>query len=168
MRQCTVIFGIRCAFLALTAALALTPAAGNAAGADVVTEMYTWWNKAIYSPYELNPAAFGKYYTQEAALKLNGVVVDKGVDNISKRFVAISSHGGKVENIMPALVVFQSGDQVFMQHLIYSARDGKEVCMIAAGHADLVGGKIAVMDIVRTEITAASGDIYAQCLKTHK
>ncbi len=162
------IFDIRCASLALTFALALAPAAGNAANTDVVTEMYTWWNKAIYSSSELTPAAFGEYYTQDAVLKLNGVVVDKGVDNISKRFVALSSRGGKVENIMPALVVFQSGDQVFMQHLIYSARDGKEVCMIAAGHADLVGGKIAVMDIVRTEVTAASGDILAQCLKTHK
>jgi hypothetical protein len=160
--------GIRCTFLILTAALVLTPAAVNAARADVVTEMYTWWNKAIYSPSELTPAAFGRFYTQDTVLKLNGVIVDEGVDDISKRFIAISSAGGKVENIMPALVVFQAGDQVFMQHLIYSARDGKEVCMIAAGRAELVGGKIAVMDIVRTEVTATSGDIHARCLNTHK
>lgn len=159
-------FDVRCVCLALAAALA--PSAADATTSDIVSEMYSWWNKAIYSEAELTPEAFGKYYTNDIVLKLNGTVVDHDIDNMSNRFISISRRGGNVENIMPPIMTFQSGNNIFTQHLIYVQRNGKETCLLASGYAKLKDGKIALVDLVRTEVTEASGEIYTRCLKSHK
>lgn len=131
---------------------------------DPVSKMFSWWNQAIKSQDRLSPAEFKRYYTNDAVLRIDGVDVSKGVEDISRHFRAIGASGAQVVIEVPFEEVFTSGNRLFTEHLIYSNRNGVETCLLAAGHVELRANKISLVSLVRTKLPEDS-ELYRKCLK---
>jgi hypothetical protein len=156
--------------LLLTAAMALAAAPAPAAAAeakatDKLSQMFVWWNTAFKTPGAYTAANFRKHFTEDATLTLEGREVIRGVEQWATHFQKIQSGGGDVEIVVPFKTVFQKGDQIYTYHVIRSRRDGKLGCSLAAGHAELKGGKIASIVLVRSDLNADKGPLDPQCWK---
>lgn len=151
------------AFAACLAALTMTvPAAAQAPG-DALSKMFIWWDQAFKTPGAFTPEAFGKYFTPDAALTLEGRTVVRGLDQWATHFQKIQASGSEVEIVVPFKDVFQSGSKIYTYHIIRSRRNGTTGCVLAAGHAVMRGTKIASITLVRMQMDPAKGPLDPQC-----
>jgi hypothetical protein len=130
---------------------------------DVLSKMFIWWNEAFRTPGAYTPENFSKFFTPDATLVLEGRTVINGVDQWATHFQRIQSGGGDVEIVVPFKDVFEADDRVYTYHVIRSRRDGKAGCSLAAGHAELEGGKIASIVLVRHTLEAGKDPLDPQC-----
>jgi hypothetical protein len=138
---------------------ASSPAQADAGGArqrDRLSEMFAWWNEAMASPGGFTEEAFSVWFTDDAPLVIDGVEVMRGPAGWAQRFQMIQAQTDAVEIVLPFRYSFQQGDRIYTYHVIRSRAQGKVSCMLAAGHADLVAGKISAVTLVRAEIDPAS------------
>lgn len=153
------------AFLAGIAA-AFCLSASNAAPvptSDALSKMFIWWNQAFKTPGAYTADAFRKHFTEDATLILEGREVIHGVDQWATHFQRIQAGGGDVEIVVPFKDVFQKGNKIYNYHVIRSRRDGKVGCSLAAGHAELRGGKIASIVLVRAEVDVTQDTVDPLC-----
>ncbi|MBB3182241.1 hypothetical protein [Variovorax sp. Sphag1AA] len=126
---------------------------------DKLSEMFVWWNDAMKTPGALTEAGFAKYFTADAPLVIDGVEATRGPDGWANHFQNIQAAvgpDGRVETVVPFRYVFQKDDRIYTYHVIRSRAHGMVSCMLAAGHADLKGGRINKVTLVRAEIDPAS------------
>lgn len=143
------------ASIAILLGLGLGPVAADAQQGQetVLTQMFQWWNAAIKDPNGFTREAFGRYFTEDGAIMINGKVAVKGLDDLVTHFRDIQSRVEYVEIVVPFEEEFvsASGDRIFTYHLIKSRADGRDGLMHAMGYADIRDGKIAVVHLVRAE-----------------
>ncbi|PZQ22427.1 MAG: hypothetical protein DI569_08190 [Sphingopyxis macrogoltabida] len=154
--------------LIFASALALFNVAAPAAAqekpaTDVLSKMFIWWNEAFKTPGAYTPENFSKFFTPDATLVLEGRTVINGVDQWATHFQRIQSGGGDVEIVVPFKEVFEADGRVYTYHVIRSRRDGETGCSLAAGHAELEGGKIASIVLVRHTLEAGKDMLDPQC-----
>lgn len=130
---------------------------------DVLSRMFTWWDEAFKTPDAYTRENFAKFFTEDATLLLEGQVVIDGIDEWVSHFQAIQSRGGEVEIVVPFKEVLEAGDRIYTYHVIRSRRDGRAACSLAAGHAELRGGKIASIVLVRSPLDPAEDTLDPQC-----
>jgi len=94
---------------------------------------------------------------------LEGKEIICGVDGWAKHFQRIQSGGGQVEIVVPFKRVFKQGDRIYTYHVIRSRRDGVVSCSLAAGHAEMRGGKISTIVLVRATLDPAKGPLDPDC-----
>ncbi len=129
---------------------------GAEAQHDPLSVMFTWWNQTMKTRGAFTEEGFATYFTQDAPLIIDGEEVMRGPAGWAKRFQTIQNMTDAVEIVLPFRYSFQQGDRIYTYHVIRSRAQGKVSCMLAAGHADLVGGKISGVTLVRAEIDPAS------------
>lgn len=161
---------ISTAFAAASAVLLLTIAPAHAGdparGTDAISVFFKWWNEAYKQPGAYTPEAFGRYLTPDATLVLEGREVIRGLDAWALHFQKIQSGGGEVELVVPFKEGFQKGDRIYTYHVINSRRDGKVSCSLAAGHAQVRGGKLATIVLVRKTLDPERDVLDPQCWKS--
>lgn len=141
-----------CPHVALAEDAALAPGPAQ----DRLSEMFAWWNGAMTRPGALTEEGFAAHFTPDAPLLIDGVEVMRGPAGWAARFQAIQQMTDAVEIVLPFRYSFQQGSRIYSYHIIRSRAQGKVSCMLAAGHADLEGEKIARVTLVRAEIDPAS------------
>ena len=153
------------ALLGLCACAATTSLAqaGPEPSSDVLSRFFVWWNQTFKQPGGYTAEAFGQWFTPDATLYLEGREVIRGLDGWAKHFQRIHGGGGEVEIVVPFKRVFQSGNRIYTYHVIRSRREGKVACSLAAGHAELRGGKISTIVLVRSELDASKGPLDPDC-----
>lgn len=136
------------------ASVAAEPAA-KAGDQTVLTQMFVWWNEAIKDPNALTREAFGRYFTEDGTIMINGKVSAKGLDDLVKHFRAIQKREGVVEIVLPFEEEFvsASGDRIFTYHFIKWHNAERRRLTHAMGHADIRDGKIALVHLIRAEET---------------
>lgn len=146
-------------------AAATLPAASVAAepSGDVLSRFFVWWNQTFKQPGGYTAEGFGRWFTPDATLYLEGKEVIRGLDGWASHFQKIQAGGGDVEIVVPFKRVFQSGDRIYTYHVIRSRRDGQVACSLAAGHAELRGGKISTIVLVRSTLDPAKGPLDPEC-----
>lgn len=150
--------------------VAATEIAASAVGVpvDKLSEMFTWWNQAMKTPGGFTDEAFAKYFTADAPLLIDGVEVMRGPAGWAKRFqgiqqaVGAGGGAGAVEIVVPFRHSFQKDNRIYTYHVIRSRANGRVSCMLAAGHADIQGGLLSEVSLVRAEIDPAAD---ADCWK---
>lgn len=160
------ISGRALAVLCLCAAATLGAATASAApepSGDKLSRFFVWWNETFKQPGGYTAEAFGQWFTPDATLYLEGREVIRGLDGWAKHFQRIQAGGGDVEIVVPFKRVFQSGNRIYTYHVIRSRREGKVACSLAAGHAELRGGKISTIVLVRSELDASKGPLDPEC-----
>lgn len=160
-----------CSVLLLGAPVAADAQAANQGGAvqqpaaadDILSGMFAWWDEAFTTPGAYSAENFGRYFTDDATLIINGQTVIDGIDQWVSHFQGIQSRGGVVEIVVPFKEVIDSGDRIYTYHVIRSRRGGKAACSLAAGHADVRDGKIASIVLVRSPLDPAEDTLDPQC-----
>lgn len=131
-------------------------ASTGAAARDPLTAMFAWWNDAIKTPGALTPEAFGKYFTDDGAIIVNGKVFAKGLPALSAHFEKIQAAGGSDEIVLPFMKTFRSGNDIYTYHIIRIERNEEKTCLLVAGHAVVRSGKLAEVTLVRTKVDATT------------
>jgi hypothetical protein len=125
---------------------------------DALTNMFVWWNSAYQQPDGFTPAAFGKYFTADAVLRVNGVDRCKGLAEWAAHFRDIQARTERVEIELPFIDEFESpgGDRIFTHHLVKAREHGKDSLERVMGYAVIKNGKIALINFVSVAEPAAA------------
>jgi hypothetical protein len=155
----------RCSFVVTAIAVLMLVPTAVATGSDTapvspqadrLSEMFSWWNGAMKTPGAFTAEGFSVYFTPDAPLIIDGLEVMRGPAGWAERFQKIQSMTDAVEIVLPFRYSFQQDGKIYTYHIIRSRAQGKVSCMLAAGHAGLVDGKIGSVTLVRAEIDPTS------------
>ncbi|MES2495054.1 MAG: hypothetical protein V4618_02985 [Pseudomonadota bacterium] len=146
-------------FMLAAIALAIAPIASPAAAEEIfshpvakdpVARMFQWWNAAFKDPEGFTPEAFGRYFTDDAVMRINGTNRAKGLVDLAARFRMIQKSVEAVEIKLPFVEAFSSpdGSKVFTYHLEESVENGKVSHSMVMGYVEVRGGKIALVNFI--------------------
>lgn len=123
---------------------------------DPLSRMFQWWNQAYKTPGAYVAEAFGRFFTPDGAIVIDGREIARGPAELAAHFQKIQAAGGEAEIVVPFREVFRAGDKIYTYHLIRTRRDGVAMCMLAAGHAVMRDEKIALVSLVRTRLDSTN------------
>ncbi len=115
---------------------------------NVLAEMFSWWNEAMKDPESLTEEAFRRFYTEDAAIRINTVERVRGVKNMVPHFKAIQKKLDFIEIVLPFEESFASENRIFTYHLIHRRVDGVDGTSHLMGYAVIEDGKIALVDLI--------------------
>jgi limonene-1,2-epoxide hydrolase len=151
-------------FLSAAVALAIAPVLAPAAATaqqtfsapskdDVVSRMFVWWNAAFKDPEGFTPQAFGRYFTNDAVMRINGTNRAQGLTDLAARFRMIQKGVEAVEIKVPFVEAFSSpdGSKIFTYHLEEAVEKGKSSHSMVMGYAEIRDGKIALINFLSME-----------------
>jgi len=120
---------------------------------DVVSRMFVWWNAAFKDPKGFTPEAFGRFFTDDAVMRINGTNRAKGLVDLAARFRTIQGKVEAVEIKVPFVEAFSSpdGSKIFTYHLEEAIEGGKPSHSMVMGYAEIRGGKIALVNFLSME-----------------
>ena len=128
-----------------------TPIYANEDNASVLVRMFAWWNDAIKDPDGFTDEAFRRYYTEDAAIIINGSELVRGIKPMVEHFRRAQANTESVEIALPFEQEFESasGDRIFTYHLIRYREDGVDRLSHLMGYAVVEDGKISLIDFLR-------------------
>ncbi len=152
---------VKCRALAAGACFVLLSLSlGFAAAAtrhDVLVDMFVWWNAAYKQKDGFTEAAFSKYFTADAILRVNGSDRSKGLKDLAAHFRDIQGRTEMVEIELPFIDEFESagGDRIFTHHFVKARENGKESRERVMGYAAIRNGRISLINFVSVPDAAA-------------
>jgi ketosteroid isomerase-like protein len=122
----------------------------HAARPDPLVAMFLWWNAAYKDPEGFTAEAFGRYFTPDAVMRINGSDRSKGLADLAQHFRAIQATTQMVVIDLPFIDEFTSarGDQIFTHHFVRARADGKDSRERVMGYATIRDGKISLLNFV--------------------
>jgi hypothetical protein len=130
----------------------LLPSSGFAAAArhDVLIDMFVWWNAAYKQKDGFTEAAFSRYFTTDAILRVNGSDRSRGLAELAAHFRDIQARTQMVEIVLPFIDEFASarGDRIFTHHFVKARENGTESRERVMGYATIRAGKISLINFV--------------------
>lgn len=116
--------------------------------ANVLERMFVWWNGAYKEPDGFTGRAFRRYYTEDAAIFINGDERARGIEPMVEHFRRIQKNTESVEIVLPFEEGFASGDRIFTHHLIRARAEGADRLSQVMGYAVVEGGKISLINFL--------------------
>ena len=154
-RQATRSVRLLATYLLVAALAATLPAPASAApraaaAADPLVAMFVWWNEAYRHPDGFTAEAFGRYFTPDAVMRINGRDRCRGLDDLARHFRDIQAATEMVVIDLPFIDEFSSasGDRVFTHHFVRAREHGKASRERVMGYAEIRGGKISLINFV--------------------
>jgi len=142
-------------FLPLAAVVLFSVGAGllspaRAAEPDPLVAMFIWWNAAFKDPNGFTAEAFGRYFTPDAVMRINGSDRSKGLEDLAQHFRAIQARTQMVVIDLPFIDEFtsRSGDRIFTHHFVRARENGKDSRERVMGYATIRDGKISLLNFV--------------------
>jgi ketosteroid isomerase-like protein len=123
---------------------------------NVLVQMFAWWNSAIKDPNGFTEQAFRHYYTEDAAIVINGSERVRGIKPMVEHFKRIQQRTESVEIVLPFEEGFESGNRIFTYHLIHARENGVDSLSHVMGYAIIENGKIAFVDFLAYEPPTAN------------
>lgn len=116
--------------------------------ANVLERMFAWWNGAYKDPDGFTEQAFRRYYTEDAAIVINGDERARGIKPMVEHFRRVQKNNESVEIVLPFEEGFASGDRIFTYHLIRARSEGADRLSRVMGYAVVEGGKISLINFL--------------------
>lgn len=131
--------------------------AAVAARHDVLIDMFVWWNAAYKQKDGFTEAAFAKYFTADAILRVNGSDRSKGLKDLAAHFRDIQKRTEMVEIELPFIDEFTSakGEFIFTHHIVKARENGTDSAERVMGYAAIRDGKISLINFVSVPDAAA-------------
>ena len=135
-----------------------TPVFAEQNDANVLVRMFDWWNAAMKTPDGLTEEAFREYYTEDAAIIINGNELVRGIKPMVEHFRGAQARIESVEIVLPFEEEFESesGDHIFTYHLVRTRVDGADQLSHLMGYAVVEDGRISLINFVRHNQPAAA------------
>lgn len=126
------------------------PSWGGADQPDPLVAMFTWWNAAYQDPKGFTAEAFGRYFTPDAVMRINGSDRSKGLADLAEHFRAIQKRTELVVVDLPFIDEFTSaqGDRIFTHHFVRAREQGKDSRERVMGYVTIRDGKISLINFV--------------------
>jgi ketosteroid isomerase-like protein len=117
---------------------------------DPLVAMFVWWNAAYLQKDGFTAEAFGRYFTDDAVMRINGKDRCKGLEDLAQHFRDIQAHTEMVVIDLPFIDEFTStnGDRIFTHHFVRAREHGEESRERVMGYAVIKDGKIALLNFV--------------------
>jgi hypothetical protein len=128
--------------------LATTAASADDGTNDVLVDMFAWWNEAIKNEDGFTREAFGRYFTDDARIIVNDVVLVQGLDPMAEHFRGIQQRTESVEIVLPFEEGFREGGKIFTYHLIRARENGVDRLSHVMGYAIVEDGKLALINFL--------------------
>ena len=108
------------------------------------------WNAAYKDPQGFTAEAFGRYFTPDAVMRINGSDRSKGLSDLAQHFRAIQSHSEMVVIELPFIDEFtcSAGRPNFTHHFVRSRDHGKDILERVMGYATIRDGKISMINFL--------------------
>lgn len=153
IKRCLLAAGACLALVSLTSGFAAA-----AARHDVLVDMFVWWNAAYEQKDGFTEAAFAKYFTDDAILRVNGSDRSKGLKDLAAHFRAIQARSEMVEIELPFIDEFTSasGDRIFTHHFVKARENGQDSRERVMGYAAIRAGRISLINFVSVPDSAAA------------
>jgi hypothetical protein len=110
--------------------------------------MFAWWNEAIKNEDGFTREAFGRYFTDDARIIVNDVVLVQGLDPMAEHFRGIQQRTESVEIVLPFEEGFREGGKIFTYHLIRARENGVDRLSHVMGYAIVEDGKLALINFL--------------------
>lgn len=138
-----------------------TPVIADDSDKSVLVRMFAWWNEAMKDPDGLTEAAFRQYYTEDAAIIINGNELMRGIKPMVEHFRRVQANNEYVEIVLPFEEEFESasGDRIFTHHLVRGRTDGVDRQSRLMGYAVVENGRISLVNFVRYDKPAAADTV---------
>jgi hypothetical protein len=134
----------------LAARSGVGPPATAANKADPLVAMFVWWNAAYQQKDGFTAESFGRYFTPDTVMRINGKDRCNGLDDLARHFRDIQSHTEMVVIDLPFIDEFTSpsGDRIFTHHFVRARENGEDSRERVMGYATIRDGKIALLNFV--------------------
>ena len=128
-----------------------TPVFADQGDANVLVRMFDWWNAAMKTPDGLTEEAFREYYTEDAAIIINGNELMRGIKPMVEHFKVVQARSESVEIVLPFEEEFEtaSGDRIFTYHLVRARANDADRLSHLMGYAAVEDGRISLINFVR-------------------
>ena len=117
-------------------------------GDNVLVDMFAWWNEAIQTEGAFTEEAFGRYFTEDAQIVVNGNVSARGLQSMVEQFRRIQQETEYVEIVLPFEEGFRDGNKIFTYHLIRARENGADSLTRVMGYAVVEDGKLALVNLL--------------------
>jgi ketosteroid isomerase-like protein len=133
------------------------PQGAHAEPPDPLVAMFSWWNAAYRQKDGFTAESFGRYFTPDAVMRINGSDRSKGLSDLAQHFSAIQASTEMVAIDLPFIDEFTSADgkQIFTHHFVRAREHGKDSRERVMGYATLRDGKISLLNFVSIPDTPA-------------
>jgi ketosteroid isomerase-like protein len=131
---------------------AVTKSREFAVAANPAIGMFTWWNDAVRSEAGFTPAGFAVFFTDDAALIVNGDTRAVGLDGLARHFEAIRHALDSVSIRLPLEQEFRAGDRAFVHYRVDAVAHGVAASEEAMGYLQLRDERIAVMNVLARDL----------------
>jgi ketosteroid isomerase-like protein len=117
---------------------------------DPLVAMFVWWNAAYLQKDGFTAEAFGRYFTADTVMRINGKDRCKGLEDLAQHFRDIQAHTDMVVIDLPFIDEFTSasGDRIFTHHFVRARERGEDSRERVMGYATIKDGKIALLNFV--------------------
>jgi ketosteroid isomerase-like protein len=117
---------------------------------DPLVAMFIWWNAAYKQKDGFTAESFGRYFTPDAVMRINGSDRSKGLADLAQHFRAIQASTEKVVIDLPFIDEFTSADgtQIFTHHFVEAREHGKDSRDRVMGYVTVRNGKISLINFV--------------------
>ncbi|MGH8168493.1 MAG: hypothetical protein ACREQ1_14730 [Woeseiaceae bacterium] len=115
---------------------------------NVLVDMFAWWNDAIKNEDGFTREAFGRYFTEDARIIVNDVMLVQGLEPMAEHFRGIQQRTESVEIVLPFEEGFREGDRIFTYHLIRARENGVDRLSHVMGYAIVEDGKLALINFL--------------------
>lgn len=117
---------------------------------DPLVAMFVWWNEAYQQKDGFTAESFGRYFTKDAVMRINGKDRCKGLEDLASHFRDIQARTEKVVVELPFLDEFASpgGRQIFTHHFVSARENGVDSRERVMGYVTIRHGKISLINFV--------------------
>ncbi len=122
----------------------------HAAQPDPLVAMFIWWNAAYKQKDGFTEESFGRYFTPDAVMRINGSDRSKGLADLAQHFRAIQASTEMVAIDLPFIDEFTSADgkEIFTHHFVEAREHGKYSRERVMGYVTVRDGKISLINFV--------------------
>ena len=127
-----------------------SPNGAATAKPDPLVAMFVWWNAAYRQKNGFTAEAFGRHFTADAVMRINGRDRCKGLEDLAQHFRVIQAETEMVAIDLPFIDEFStaSGDKIFTHHFVRAREHGKDSRERVMGYAEIRDGKISLINFV--------------------
>jgi len=117
---------------------------------DPLVAMFLWWNAAYKQHDGFTAESFGRYFTPDAVMRINGKDRSVGLADLAQHFRKIQAETEMVVIDLPFIDEFSSptGDRIFTHHFVRAREHGKDSRERVMGYASIRDGKISLINFV--------------------
>lgn len=115
---------------------------------NVIVHFFEWWNDAMKDESKLTAALFGKHFTDDGVLIVNGNHRAKGCAELAAHYRRIQTTVDEVSMTLPVIAA-ASGDGLDFVHVHSDVVEkGERRTLEAMAYARVEGGKISEMRVL--------------------